>query len=223
MGHPCQRLVAPGYFGASWHLVHRRFTKWSTASMWAKLYRVLLDKLSARGELDWSRCALRLRQRASDERGELTRPNPADRGKKGSKIHLITERTGLPSLSRSVLPTSTTALRWNRWWAAPALSFPPRATPPLPRQAPRTQGLRLSGLAVLRARPPEHHSPHRPSRHRLQPAARTPSLGGGAHILLADRAGCRRSHRRYERRADHFASSVAIAAAALICYHRLAN
>ncbi len=33
-------------------------------------------------------------------------------------------------------------------------------------------------------------------------------------------AGCRRLHCRYERRADHFASFVAIAAA-LICYRRL--
>lgn len=26
--------------------------------MWAKLYRVPLDELGARGELDWSRCAI---------------------------------------------------------------------------------------------------------------------------------------------------------------------
>ncbi|WP_354533590.1 transposase [Nonomuraea sp. KC401] len=35
-------------------------------------------------------------------------------------------------------------------------------------------------------------------------------------------ANCRRLHRRYERRADHFASFVAIAAA-LLCYRRLAK
>jgi hypothetical protein len=29
-------------------------------------------------------------------KGDLTGPNPVDRGKYGSKIHLITERTGLP-------------------------------------------------------------------------------------------------------------------------------
>lgn len=47
----------------------------------------------------------------------------------------------------------------------------------------------------------------------------------GRHRWVAERtvswlAGCRRSHRRYERRADHFISFVAIAAA-LICYRRL--
>ncbi|MFK4041473.1 hypothetical protein ACI2LC_37145 [Nonomuraea wenchangensis] len=56
--HRCAWQQLPRAFGASWHPMHRRFTEWSTASMWAKLYRVLLDKLGARGELDWSRCAL---------------------------------------------------------------------------------------------------------------------------------------------------------------------
>ncbi len=38
----------------------------------------------------------RLGEHAGPERGDLTGPNPVDRGKKGPKIHLITERTGLP-------------------------------------------------------------------------------------------------------------------------------
>lgn len=38
----------------------------------------------------------RLGEHASPEKGELTGPNPVDRGKYGSKIHLVTERTGLP-------------------------------------------------------------------------------------------------------------------------------
>jgi hypothetical protein len=44
-------------FGASWQTVHRRFTYWSKARVWAKLHRVVLDRLGANGELDWSRCA----------------------------------------------------------------------------------------------------------------------------------------------------------------------
>lgn len=38
----------------------------------------------------------RLGEHAGLEKGELTGPNPVDRGKFGSKIHLIAERTGLP-------------------------------------------------------------------------------------------------------------------------------
>lgn len=33
---------------------------------------------------------------AGSEKGDLTGPDPVDRGKFGSKIHLIIERTGLP-------------------------------------------------------------------------------------------------------------------------------
>ncbi|GAA3115774.1 hypothetical protein GCM10020001_039110 [Nonomuraea salmonea] len=36
------------------------------------------------------------RSASGRSKGELTGPNPVDRGKKGSKIHLITERSGLP-------------------------------------------------------------------------------------------------------------------------------
>lgn len=38
----------------------------------------------------------RLGQHARPQRGELTGPNPVDRGKKGSKIHLITDQGSLP-------------------------------------------------------------------------------------------------------------------------------
>lgn len=38
----------------------------------------------------------RLRQRPGPQRGQLTGPNPTDRGKKGSKIHLLVDRRGLP-------------------------------------------------------------------------------------------------------------------------------
>jgi transposase len=38
----------------------------------------------------------RLGEYAGHEKGDLTGPNPVDRGKYGSKIHLIVERTGLP-------------------------------------------------------------------------------------------------------------------------------
>ncbi|BDH51291.1 hypothetical protein MTP02_23020 [Streptomyces albus] len=38
----------------------------------------------------------RLGEHAGPEKGDLTGPNPVDRGKYGSKIHLITERSGLP-------------------------------------------------------------------------------------------------------------------------------
>lgn len=43
---------------ASGPTAHRRFTEWSRARVWGKLHRLVLDELGARGELDWSRCAI---------------------------------------------------------------------------------------------------------------------------------------------------------------------
>ncbi len=54
----CTWRQLPPVFGASWQTVHRRFTYWSKARVWAKLHRVVLDRLGANGELDWSRCVI---------------------------------------------------------------------------------------------------------------------------------------------------------------------
>lgn len=54
----CTRRQLPPVFGASWQTVHRRFTAWSSARVWGKLHRVLLDRLGGSGELDWSGCAI---------------------------------------------------------------------------------------------------------------------------------------------------------------------
>ncbi|GAA2484757.1 hypothetical protein GCM10010276_23140 [Streptomyces longisporus] len=49
--------LPPG-FGLSGVTAFRRFTKWSEATVRAKLHRLVLDELDSRGELDWSRCAI---------------------------------------------------------------------------------------------------------------------------------------------------------------------
>jgi hypothetical protein len=42
----------------AWPTVYRRFAQWSRNRVWARLHRLILDELGARGELDWSRCAI---------------------------------------------------------------------------------------------------------------------------------------------------------------------
>ncbi|MFF3948114.1 IS5 family transposase [Streptomyces sp. NPDC001902] len=89
-----QQLPAPS-FGPSGATAHRRFTEWSKARVWAKLHRLVLDELGSRGELDWSRCAIdSVNMRAL--KGGPDRPESCRPGKNGSKIHLITEGSGLP-------------------------------------------------------------------------------------------------------------------------------
>jgi hypothetical protein len=75
---------------------HRRFTEWSAARGRAKPHRLVLDALGARGEPDRSRRAIASGTMRARKKGGLTGPDPVDRGRKGSKIHSIAERTGLP-------------------------------------------------------------------------------------------------------------------------------
>lgn len=50
--------TADSIFRAVRATAHRRFSEWSKARVWAKLHRVVLDELGARGELDWTRCTI---------------------------------------------------------------------------------------------------------------------------------------------------------------------
>ena len=54
----CTWAQLPPVFGPSGPTAHRRFAEWTRARVWAKLHRLVLDELGARGEVDWSRCAI---------------------------------------------------------------------------------------------------------------------------------------------------------------------
>jgi transposase len=73
----------------------RRLRDWQRAGVWQRLHHRLLDQLAGNGQLDWSRASLdSLSVRRAG--GELTGPNPTDRGKPGSKYHLLVDRGGIP-------------------------------------------------------------------------------------------------------------------------------
>jgi transposase len=73
----------------------RRLAEWVTAGMFDQLHLVVLDRLGEQGRLDWSRASVdsaSVRAKRGGPRGA----NPVDRGKPGSKIHLVCEGHGLP-------------------------------------------------------------------------------------------------------------------------------
>ncbi|MEV5438704.1 IS5 family transposase [Streptomyces sp. NPDC052682] len=154
------------------------------------------------------------------KRGPLTGPNPTGRGKNGSKIHLITDRNGLP-LSLGI---------------SGANLHDSQALKPLVRGIPPIRSRRGPG----RRRPARLHADkgydydhlrkwlsqrgigHRIARKGIEFSARL-----GRHRWVVERtvsrlAGCRHPHRRYERTAEHFLAFVDLAAA-LIGYRRLAR
>ncbi|MDQ0784758.1 transposase [Streptomyces sp. B3I8] len=160
----------------------------------------------------------RLGEHACPEKGDLTGPNPVDRGKYGSKIHLVTERTGLPlsvGISGANLHDS-------------------QALIPLVKGIPPIRSRR----GRRRRRPAKLHADKgydydylrrwlrgRGIRHRIARKGTESSTRLGLHRWTVERtmswlAGCRRLHRRYERKAEHFLAFTSIACT-LICYRRL--
>jgi transposase len=141
-GRTWQQLPSAS-FGPSRATAHRRFSGWSKARVWAKLHHLVLDGLGARGELDRSRCTIDSVNTQALKRGDLTGPNPVDRGKYSSKTHLIMERSGLPTpvgipgtnlhYSQALIPfvggASRRSVRAEAGdGASPANSTPTRAT-----------------------------------------------------------------------------------------------
>src|SRR3712207_262356 len=81
-------------YGSGW-TCWRRMHEWAEAGVFDRLHQAVLDRLGEQGELDWSRASLNsVSVRAKG--GELTGPNPTDRGKAGSQYHLLVDAHGLP-------------------------------------------------------------------------------------------------------------------------------
>ncbi|WP_425957030.1 IS5 family transposase [Xylanimonas sp. McL0601] len=92
----CAWRMLPGSFGVSPATAHRRFTDWARAGVFARVQRRVLDRCGAAGMVDWSSVILDAASVRAKRGGSLTGPSPVDRGKKGSKIHVITDANGLP-------------------------------------------------------------------------------------------------------------------------------
>ncbi|WP_255311227.1 IS5 family transposase [Streptomyces viridosporus] len=216
----CTWSQVPPVFGPSGATAHRRFTEWSKARLWAKLHRLVLDELGSRGELDWSRCAIDSVNMRALKGGDLTGPNPVDRGKKGSKIHLIAERTGLP-LSVGI---SGANLHDSQGLEPLVRGIPPIRSRrgPRRRKPAKLHGDKGYDYARLRKWLRERGIRHRLARKGVESSKRLRRHRWTIERTMSWLAGRRRLHRRYERKAEHFLAFTSIACT-LICYRRLAK
>ncbi len=213
------RHLPPG-FGISHQTAHRRFAEWSQNGLWAKLHRAVLDRLGAAGDIDWSRAIVDAASLRAKKGGSLTGPNPTDRAKAGSKIHVLTDRAGLPL----ALGVSAANLHDSQ------------ALEPLVQGIPKIRSRR----GPRRRKPAKLHADkaydtpdcHRALRERgigdriarrgVESSARL-----GRHRWVVERTiawlgGYRRLTIRYERHGHLFAAFLALAAA-LTCYKKLTN
>src|SRR5215216_4368925 len=74
----------------------RRLRDWQEAGIWRAFHHALLDRLGRAGLIDWSRCSLDSASLPAKAGGAATGPNPTDRGKPGSKRHLVVDHNGIP-------------------------------------------------------------------------------------------------------------------------------
>jgi transposase len=97
---PAVRRPAPHHPGpqlrGSPATVWRRLNQWATAGVFEALHLEILDRLGERGRLDWSRASLDSMSVRARRGGDHVGASPVDRGKPGSKLHLVCEGRGLP-------------------------------------------------------------------------------------------------------------------------------
>ncbi|MEV7069226.1 IS5 family transposase [Streptomyces collinus] len=215
----CAWRHLPPTFGTSSATAHRRFTVWTGVGLWRRLHRAVLDELGARGEVDWTSAIVDAAS-VRAKRGSLTGPNPVDRGKKGSKLHVLSDAQGVPlavavsganmhdSLGLKPLILGIPAVRSRRG---------PRRRRPVKLRADKAYfsaehlaWLRERGLVARIARP-GIESGERLGRHRWK-----------IERSIAWLFGYRRLTVRYERKGSHFLAFLGLAAA-LTCYKKLAK
>ncbi|WER45622.1 IS5 family transposase [Cupriavidus sp. WKF15] len=74
----------------------RRLRDWQASGIWERLHLALLTRLREHDQIDWTRASIDGAAAAKPPGGQQTGPNPTDRGKLGSKRHLVVDRRGVP-------------------------------------------------------------------------------------------------------------------------------
>ncbi|WP_390676382.1 IS5 family transposase [Aquisphaera giovannonii] len=70
--------------------------RWHRAGVWLKLHATLLAELNGADRIDWGRALVDASFAKAPEGGEDTGPSPTDRGKSGSRHHLMTDARAYP-------------------------------------------------------------------------------------------------------------------------------
>jgi transposase len=105
----------------------RRLRDWKAAGVWEALHHRLLDWLGDDGQVDWSRAAIDSVSVRGRREGELVGANPVDRGKPGSRFHLLIDAGGLPlAVGLSAANTHDSQLLEPMVDAVPAVIWPAR-------------------------------------------------------------------------------------------------
>ena len=198
----------------------RRMDEWQKAGVWERLHALLLARLRAAGEIEWSRAVADAQPCAGEKGGSATGPSPVDRARNGSKHHLLVDGDGDPA-----------RLGAHR-------RQPPRQHPADPARRPGATGARQGRPAAPAARP-RLRRPRlrlRSRRRELRQRGINPEIarrktehgsGLGRYRWVVERTFAwlhqfKRLLVRYDRRADIHEAFLALGCC-LVCYRRLRN
>ena len=95
------REMGCGSGAACWVRLH----EWHKLGVWAALHTVLLAELRHADKIDWSRAAADSTTLRALRGGDKTGKTPTDRGRKGTKDHLLTDGNGVPLAAHATAAT----------------------------------------------------------------------------------------------------------------------
>lgn len=90
------KAVKREWFGVSASVLHHRFQEWEILGVFAKLMTAMVGYYAKRRRVKWKWQAIDAKSCPAPLGGEATGKNPTDRGKRGSKIHLLVDEGGAP-------------------------------------------------------------------------------------------------------------------------------
>ena len=114
----CQwKAVHKDWFGVSSSVIHDRFQSWREQGIWEKVLRTMVRYYARKRHIRWQWQAIDSKSCAAPLGGEQVGKNPTDRGKLGSKIHILVDQRGAP------LALHITGANEHDKWSADDLIF----------------------------------------------------------------------------------------------------
>jgi transposase len=216
-GAPWRLLPRELGCGSGW-TCWRRLRDWQAIGVQALPHATVLNWLGDEGAIGWSRASLDSVSVRAKRGGAETGPNPVDRGKLGSKYHLVVDRNGIPlAVGLSAANVHDSQLLEPVVDAIPAV-VGPRGRPGRPRKRPaklhadkaydfseKRRALRRRGITP------------RIARRGVESSDRLGRFRWVVERSLAWLLGFRRLGVRYERRADVLLGFLHLACALLCC------
>jgi putative transposase len=93
----CQwKAVHREWFGVCSSVRHERFQRWQQRGLFDQVMTVMVQFYAKKRQIQWTWQSIDSKACPAPLGGEQTGPNPTDRGKRGSKIHLLVDQCGAP-------------------------------------------------------------------------------------------------------------------------------